>query len=248
MNDSLKEDQVSAVLFGRANSKGLPGKNTMDFRGRQLMEFPLIALDGSERVGARYVSTDSESIAEIGARYGCEWICRPEHLSTDSALLEDAIVHAREYVLQKSPKTEILIILLCNAPNLSARLIDQAIAQLESRQDLDSVISVGEYPMFAPERARRANSDGFLDPYVDFQYLTEELTCARQSHDKCFFADGGITAVRMSALEDISSNLLPFRWMGKKIGYVEQGPGGFDVDYEWQLASLNYWLEKESIV
>ena len=248
MVSHLTEDQISAVLFGRANSKGLPGKNTMEFLGHKLMEFPLKALSSSHRVGVGYVSTDSELIGSIGVQHGCDLIRRPEYLCTDSALLEDAIIHAREYVLERRPETEVLIILLCNAPNVSAQLIDRAVAQLESRPDLDSVISVGEYPMFAPERARRETPSGHLEPYVDFQYLSEDLTCARQSHDKCYFADGGITAVRASALEDISQNMLPFRWMGRKIGYIEQSPGGFDIDYEWQVASLNYWLEKESLV
>ena len=247
MNDKFRKKEIVAVLFGRGNSKGLPGKNTMTFLGRPLMEFPICAVSGSSRVGARYVSTDSDVIAGIAMNHSWEKIDRPDFLCTDEALLEDAIVHASDSVLADSPDVKLMVILLCNAPNVSADLIDTAVAKLEERPDLDSVISVSQYPMFAPERARRENSMGQLEPYVDFRHLSEDLSCARQSHDKCFFADGGITVVRIQALEDISKNLLPFRWMGEKIGFIEQNPGGFDIDYEWQIPSLSFWLKNEQL-
>ena len=49
--------------------------------------------------------------------------------------------------------------------------------------------------------------------------------------EKTFFADGGLTIVRAKALENIKDNLLPFQWMGERIGYIEQLPGGGDIDY-----------------
>ena len=41
----------------------------------------------------------------------------------------------------------------------------------------------------------------------------------------------------------MEKGLLPQKWMGRKIAPIHS-EGGCDVDYEWQLPMVEYWLKK----
>jgi len=239
---------IASVIFGRAGSKGMPGKNTMDIFGKKVMEYPLMACLKSKYINKMYVSTDSDEIANIADQYRCEYIKRPTELCDDTALLQDAIVHAYNVIKVQNNDLKYLIITMCNAPNITTKAIDKAIIMLDSNSDIDSVITVARYDMFSPERARTPEVTGKLKPYVPFEAFNEQVTCDRRSHNPTFFADGGMTIVRAECLYDISNNLLPFQWMGNDIGYIEQLPGGGDIDYPWQVESIKWWLKENDCI
>ena len=47
----------------------------------------------------------------------------------------------------------------------------------------------------------------------------------------------------LDCLENLKKGLLPQKWMGKKIAPIKSW-GGCDVDFEWQIPSVEYWLKK----
>ena len=49
--------------------------------------------------------------------------------------------------------------------------------------------------------------------------------------------------VRPKCLEKLENGLLPQKWMGRKIAPIAN-EAGFDLDYEWQVPQLDYWLKK----
>ena len=155
-----------------------------------------IACKNSKYIDKMCVSTDSDEIANVAMKYDCEYIKRPDELCSDTALLQDAIVHAYKYIKEKNKDLKYLVITMCNAPNITTKTIDNGIEMLNNDNNLDSVISVGRYDMFSPERARTPDENGLLKPYVPFEAFNEEVTCDRKSHKPTFFADGGMTVVR----------------------------------------------------
>ena len=52
-----------------------------------------------------------------------------------------------------------------------------------------------------------------------------------------------VSVVRPKCLENLKDGLLPQKWMGKKIAAIPSR-GGCDVDYEWQLPMVEFWLKK----
>jgi hypothetical protein len=58
-----------------------------------------------------------------------------------------------------------------------------------------------------------------------------------------WFADMGVSIIRPRCLEDLNYGLLPQKWMGQKIYPLKQW-GGCDVDFEWQVPMVEYWLRK----
>jgi len=239
---------IASVIFGRGGSKGFPGKNTMEIFDKKVMEYPLIACKKSQYIDKMYVSTDSDEIVNISKEYNCINVNRPSNLANDKALLQDAIIHAYKTIKDQNKDLKYLIITLCNTPNITTTSIDKGIEMLNNDLTLDSVVTVSKYDMFSPERARVVDDNGHLQPYVPFKYFNEDVSCDRKSHQDTFFTDQGMTIVRAECLEDISKNLLPFQWMGNNIGYIEQLPGGGDIDFPWQVEAIKWWISQTNEV
>jgi len=237
---------IAALLLGREGSIGFPGKNTYPVMGRKLMEYPLLAARGAKSVDEIYVSTDSETIKEIARRHGAVIIDRPAYLCTKEALGEDAYVHGYRYIKKELKQDiELIVLLFCNSATVTGALIDEGISVLRKDSELDSAVSVSKYNMWSPLRARKIDGQGLLQPFVPFEVFGDPgtLNCDRDSQGDVWFADMGVSVVRPRCLEDLSRGMLPQKWMGRKIYPLKQW-GGCDIDYEWQVPQVEYWIRK----
>lgn len=243
---------IAALLLGRKGSAGFPGKNTFSVLGRPLCVYPLLAAQHARHVDEVYVSTDDEEIMDIAREHGAEVIVRPPELATKEALGEDAFVHGYQMINAKckmqNPKLELLVLLFCNAATITSETIDEGIEILRKHPEYDSAVTVSCYNMWSPLRARRIGEDGLLHPFVPFETFGDpkKLSCDRDSQGDVWFADMGASVVRPSCLENIDQGLLPQKWMGQKIYPIKQW-GGCDIDYEWQVPGVEYWLKKHGI-
>lgn len=237
---------IAALLLGRAGSIGFPGKNLFPVLGRPLMEYPLLAAKNARLVDEVYVSTDSARIKEIGRKNGAFIIDRPAYLCTVKALGEEAYVHGYQFLKNElNRKVELMVLLFCNAATVTAEMIDRGITVLREDRSLDSAVTVSCYNMWSPLRARRIDERGTLKPFVPFETFGDpaSLNCDRDSQGDVWFADMGVSIVRPHCLENLSSGLLPQKWMGRRIFPLKQW-GGCDIDYEWQVPAVEYWLKK----
>lgn len=247
-NDSEKVGDyvIAALLLGREGSIGFPGKNIYPILGRPLMEYPLLAALNSELVDQVYVSTDAEIIKDISRKYQANVIDRPAYLCTKEALGEDAYVHGYQYIKnESSEEIELMVLLFCNAPCVLPEQIDEAIKVLRANPEYDSAVTVSRYNMYSPVRARLIGADGLLHPFIPFEnYPTDmKINCDRDAQGDVYFADVCLSVVRPRCLENLHEGILPQKWMGQKIYPIKQW-GGLDVDYEWQLPQIEFWLKK----
>jgi hypothetical protein len=237
---------IAALLLGREGSVGFPGKNVFPVLGRPLMEYPLLAALNAKGIDRVFVSTDSEKIKEIARKNGATVIDRPAHLCTKEALGEDAFVHGYEHIKSATgEEIELLVLLFCNGPCVLAKTLDEGIRVLRENPEYDSAVTVSRYNMFAPVRARRIGSDGLLHPFIPFESYPEgmRINCDRDAQGDAWFADVCGMVVRPRCLEALDSGLLPQKWMGRKIYPLKQW-GGLDVDYDWQMPQIEFWLRK----
>ena len=213
---------IAALLLGRKGSVGFPGMNLYPVLGRPLALYP-----------AR------ENNVEV--------IMRPPELCTKEALGEDAFVHGYLEIKKRNPgkDIEIIVLLFCNAVTVTPELIEEGIKVLRENPEIDSAVSASTYNMWSPLRARKIGEDGLLHPFVPFETFGDPktLNCDRDSQGDAWFADMGVSIVKSRCLENIEDGLLPQKWMGKKIHPLKQW-GGLDVDYEWQIPQVEYWLRK----
>ncbi|NJL53844.1 cytidylyltransferase [bacterium] len=243
---------IAALLLGRADSKGFPGKNLHSVLGRPLMAYPLLAVRASRHVDLAYVSTDSPQIAAVGREHGAAIIDRPPELCTDDALGEDAFVHGyraiRDRLAAQNQTIELLVLLFANAATITGELIDQGIDILRQNPQFDSAVTVSRYNMWSPLRARKLDDQGCLQPFVPFETFgdPQTLNCDRDSQGDVWFADMSVSIVRPHCLENLADGLLPQKWMGQHIAPIYSW-GGCDVDYEWQVPGVEYWLRQHGI-
>jgi len=237
---------IAAVLMGRKNSKSFPGKNLHKIMGRELAAYPMMAAKGCSEIDKVYISTDDERLMEVASRYGVEVIVRPPELCTDEALSDHVYMHAFDIIKErKKTKPELLVLLMCNAAIITSGTISEGIAVLRSKPEYDSAVTVSKYNMWSPLRARRIDKDGLLKPFVPFGAFGDpaKLNCDRDSQGDVWFADMGVSIVRPRCLENIEKGLLPQKWMGQKIYPLKQW-GGLDIDYEWQVPQVEYWIKE----
>jgi hypothetical protein len=240
---------IAALVIGRKGSIGFPGKNTLHVFGRPLCVYPFLAGQYSSYVDQVFVSTDDDKIVEIARDHGVEVIARPPELATKEALGEDVFVHGYKVIqkqaIQRGIDIELMVLLFCNVATVLSKTIDEGIEILRLKPEYDSAVTVSKYNMWSPLRARKIAEDGLLHPFVPFETFGDPktLNCDRDSQGDVWFADMGVSVVRPRCLENLEEGLLPQKWMGQRIFPLKQW-GGCDIDYEWQVSGVEYWLQE----
>lgn len=238
---------IAALLLGRKGSQGFPGKNTFPVFGKPLAHYPMSVALNTPEINQVYLSTDDPELMKIAEDLNIEVIERPDYLCTSTALGEDAYVHGYEEIKRRNPGKEIdiIVLLFCNAATLTSATVSEGITVLKNRPEVDSAVTVSRYNMWSPLRARKKDENGFLIPFVPFETFGDPktLNCDRDSQGDVLFADMGVSIVKAKCLEDLDSGLLPQKWMGQHIYPLHQEAGG-DVDYEWQIPVVEWWLKK----
>lgn len=238
---------IAALLLGRKGSIGFPGKNTFPVLGHPLAYYPMSAAKRCKSIDKVYLSTDCEDLMAIARANEVEVIVRPDYLCTKEALGEHAYVHGYEEIRRRNPESpiEILVLLFCNAATITPETIEEGIDVLRKQPEVDSAVTVSRYNMWSPLRARKRDADGLLQPFVPFETFGDPrtLNCDRDSQGDVLFADMGVSIVRPKNLENLDDGMLPQKWMGQKIWPLPQ-EAGCDVDYEWQLPGVEWWLHR----
>ena len=135
---------MMGLITARGGSRGLPGKNILSFCGKPLIAYTIEAALQSGCFKTVMVSTDSREIADVCLKCGAEVpFLRPAHLAADDAKSRDVVLHALDFMEQKSP-VESVCLLQPTSPLRSAEDIERAVA-IFRKNSADSVISVTEY-------------------------------------------------------------------------------------------------------
>lgn len=240
---------IIALMMGRAGSKGFKNKNLIKINQKKLFEYPLTAAKNSKLIDEIYITTDCPEIKRISKTYRAKIIERPSRLRGDKALGDKVFEHAyfeiKKKLKQENKKIKYIILLLANCATVNTKMIESGIKILNKNKKFDSAVSVSIYNMWSPLRARKLSKDGTLKPFVPFKSFgkIKNLTCDRDSQGNVFFADMGVSVIRPKCLENLENGLLPQKWMGKKIAPI-LSDAGFDLDFDWQLPLLKFWIKK----
>ena len=233
-----------ALVIGKHNSTAVPGKNYRNLLGRPMVEYPLMAAHYCKSIDEIFVSTDSPVIRDIALKYNARLIDRPECLAKPDSPTELVFEHAYDEIRKIYNNISYMSLMFANSPDVLPSMLDEAFIRLNEDNTLDSVVSVSRYNMFTPLRARRLLSDGSTCPLLDLDTFGVSNTFDRDALGDVYFCDFGVQVVRPErCLENAVGGSLPFRWLGRKQGAMIKD-FGFDIDYEWQIPVLEYWLRK----
>lgn len=237
---------IVSLLTGRKGSKGFPEKHFCKIGGHEVAYYPMRAARKCKGIDKRYISTDDENLMKMAEDNGIEIIKRPSYLCSDTALSEDVFTHGYHVMQErnKGKSIDIIVILMCNAISITSPMVQEGINVLTTNPAYDSAVTVSKYNMWSPIRARKIDDNGFLRPWVPFEFFDDmkEFNCDRDSQGDVWFADMGASIVRSHCVENIRKGLLPQKWMGNRIFPLKQKMG-FDIDYEWQIYQAEQWLK-----
>lgn len=259
---------IPAIIIGRSGSKGFPGKNEYPVCGMPMLYWPIKAAEYSKNVDRVYFSTDCNKLKSHINYYFPEHakvniIDRPEYLATDEALGEDVFIHAYEKIKKEvdenntyvdfvnSEDIEFVVLMFANAPCIKARMIDEMVEILRSEdaEGYDSICTVSKYNMYSPYRMRKVIDNRITEvkqvlPFNE-EVFADNVNCDRDSGISSYIYDCSCAVVKPYCLEEIKYGTPPQRWLGKYIIAYEQKIPALDVDYEWQVGQVQYWIKNE---
>src|ERR1700692_510895 len=90
---SVSKLDVIAIIPARGGSRRIPRKNLVSVGGQPLISHTVLHATSARSVGAVYVSTDDEEIADHAKALGAEIVIRPPELASDTATSESALLH-----------------------------------------------------------------------------------------------------------------------------------------------------------
>lgn len=237
---------IAAILFGVGEQSSLhPGRNTYPVMGRPLMSYPLLAAKASQRIDVVAISTNSVLMTEIAQGHNCEIIIRPAELSSPQAKMDDVFRHAVEDLeTRHDRKIELLVVLLANAPAVSAELIDQAVSILQENSSYDSVATVSIHNEHNPSNACFISGSNELVSFIAPPLFRPSGTWNEGAIGNIYFINNCLRVLRRKHIfHPAVSSRLPYPWMGERTAPILH-QGGYDVDYDWQLYGVERWLRQ----
>lgn len=152
---------VTAFIFARGGSKGLPGKNIRPLGGKPLIAWSIEQALAVKRIDRVIVSTDSEEIAVVARAYGAEVpFLRPPELARDDSPEWLAWRHALNYLKENDGvMPTVMVSVPATAPLRSPIDIDNCLDEYE-KGNVDIVITVTDANRSPYFNMVKTNADG----------------------------------------------------------------------------------------
>jgi hypothetical protein len=127
------ETRNLAVIPLRGGSKRLPRKNVRDLLGKPIFAYTVDHAKDSGLFTDILVSTDSPEFAGLAAEHGAPpAFLRPAELATDSASLDDVLLHAVDEFARRGTVFDNVCMLWATSPLRTGRNIREAFGLLEA--------------------------------------------------------------------------------------------------------------------
>ena len=181
--------RVLSVILARAGSKGLPDKHLLPLLGRPVVDYTFEFARPLKDLGPVVVSSDCDQVRALGEAAGYYAIERPARLATDSASVQDVMLHAMDAVEEATPfRAEALLVLYGNVPLRGADVAGRALNLLEET-GCDSVRTFCPVGKWHPAWMVRLSGDKVeaLQPGASLH--------RRQDLEALYLHDGAVVAV-----------------------------------------------------
>ncbi len=224
-----KNYKILAVVPARGGSRGIPHKNIVKVKGKELITYTLDAARASKYIDKIIVSTDDSSIGEVALREGAEVLNRPKELAQDTSRTIDVLLH----VVEKMGECfDYLVLLQPTQPLRTALHIDEALELMIDNQypSLLSISPARNHPLLL----RRMDQEGKLTSMLPCQ-----STVRRQDFPDYYVVNGAIYINRirdLTAETSLNDNLY---------GYEMPSEFDLDIDEQRDLLVLEALLENK---
>jgi N-acylneuraminate cytidylyltransferase len=194
-----------SIILARGGSKGLPGKNIIEFCGKPLLAW---TIEHCIQGGAApvYVSSESKEILIVGERYGAKSILRPEKISGDTASSESGWLDALDVIESESGIIDWVLAPQVTSPLRTAADISNGLKLADSGK-YDSIFScsIAEDLFFWEIRSNNLES-------INYDWKNRKR---RQEFPKQHIENGSFYLFRPEILREYNNRI------GGRIGIVE---------------------------
>ena len=198
---------IVAIILARGGSKGIPGKNIIEFCGKPLIVWTIEQMQQARGISSIWVSSDSEEIHSISQTYNAEIIHRPADLSSDVATSESGWLHALDYIENKVGCVDIVVAPQITSPLREPVDIERGLRDFQE-QKCDSMFSCSlAEDLFFWEKM----PDGVLRS-VNYDYKNRKC---RQDISKQYIENGSFYIFRPEILRQCNNRF------GGKIGVTQ---------------------------
>ena len=184
------------IIPARGGSKGIPGKNLIEFCGEPLLYWSINQSVNSQRVSNTYVTSDSNEILDFAKSCGATPIKRPVEYSTDTATSESALLHAIEKI---KDDVDTIVFLQPTSPLRYLDDIDNALALFE-KSKYDSLFSGSTLEDFY----LWSRSNGILN---SINHDWEKRVRRQDSDDETFVENGSVYIFKSDLLKNTNNRL-----------------------------------------
>ena len=199
--------RVDAIILARGGSKGIPGKNIIDFCGKPLLVWTIEQCLNSTSINEVWVSSDDQKILDLAINSGAKPIKRPDSISGDESSSESGWLHAIKYLKSQNIKVELIIAPQVTSPLREPKDFDSAIRQFITNKcdSLFSASTVNDFFFW------KINEKGFLDS-VNYDYKNRKR---RQNFQEQIIENGSFYLFKAHILIEEKNRL------GGKIGFYK---------------------------
>lgn len=191
---------IVCIIPARGGSKGIPGKNIVDFAGKPLIAWSIEQAIKSKYIKDVYVSSDSDDILSISSSFGAKTIKRPADISGNAATSESALLHALSEI---KPAPELIVFLQAVAPLRKSEDIDRAIEKI-SGDNADSLFSgsyLGNFFVWME------TEKGLKSLNYDFENRKRRQDIDKSYVDKSYVENGSIYIFKPEVLKNGNNRL-----------------------------------------
>ncbi|WDE95975.1 acylneuraminate cytidylyltransferase family protein [Lentisphaera profundi] len=207
---------IVAIIPARGGSKGIPGKNIIDFCGKPLINWTIEAALGSNIITRTIVSTDDMKIASVSGECGAEVIMRPDALSGDISSSEVALLHVLEELKSKENyQPDLVVFLQCTSPLTIPEDIDGTIRALLEKK-ADTALAVTDFHYYLWEE----NNNEVLGINHD-----KSVRLMRQEKEPQYLETGAVYVMNYSGFINYKH-----RFFGKTVIYKTPPERCFEID------------------
>jgi D-3-phosphoglycerate dehydrogenase len=201
--------------------------------GRPVVSYPILAALASKKIDKVYLSTQSERILQAAKAF--EQICIIRRESECDTLVEEFQRSALKVIEDLGEEPAQIVLLLGNSPCILNKTVDNTLEILESKPELDSVVTAVKRHEFSPPYAFCVTDKGLLEP----------LSLDESQSPYEYFIDARLMTVKTHCLLNLQRPFEDFSAIyGQNIFPVFQEEGVADIDYPWQVPLVERWLRK----
>lgn len=216
-------------IGARGGSKGVPNKNTRLLNGKPLIAYSIETALSSNIFSSVIVSTEDERIGRIAKKYGAEVpFIRPKRLATDSAGMDEVIIHGIKKLRSLGYTFDILVNRDCTVPFIRNVDVTGSIELLKEKK-CDAVFGVYKQHHNPYFNMMEPNSKGFLK----YSKKLRKKIKTRQNTPTVYQLNGLFTLY--------ADRLLHTKWhMLKVFPYEIPAETGImiDTEFEFQIADM----------